>query len=153
MSLKSKEEAMALTATLQNGSESAEARCAACEQILLLTKNDSACSVLCSVGGIHAVINAIKTAHECEQLLKGAVLTLRNLYRFDPKLTCIVVRLQEGVGALLDGLRDHIHCCDVELLQARAPVLPCACACTLVVVFARPQPNLPMRTPPRARPC
>ena len=94
-SLKSKEEAVALTTTLQNAAESVEARCAACDAVLALTKSDSACAVLCSAGGIHAVINALKGASECEALLKGTVLTLRNLYRFDSKLTSIVVRLQE----------------------------------------------------------
>ena len=108
--LKSKEEAVALTATLQNTSESTDARCAACEQVLNLTKSDAACAVLCSAGGIHAVINALKSATDCEPLLKGTVLTLRNLYRFDSKLVSIVVRLQEGIGALLEGLREHIHC-------------------------------------------
>ena len=49
-----------------------------------------------------------------EPLLKGTVLTLRNLYRFDSKLTSIVVRLQEGLGAedtsdlLLDGMEPQI---------------------------------------------
>ena len=65
--------------------------------------------MLCSAGGIHAVINALKSATDSEPLLKATVLTLRNLYRFDSKLTSIVVRLQEGIGAMLEGLREHIH--------------------------------------------
>ena len=69
--LKTKEEAVALTATLQNTAESIEARCTACDQILALTKSDADCAVLCSAGGIHAVINAMKSATECEALLKG----------------------------------------------------------------------------------
>ena len=78
---------------------------------------------LVTAGGIHAVINALKSATDCEPLLKGTVLTLRNLYRFDSKLTSIVVRLQEGIGAMLDGLREHIHCSDTELLHALLTIL------------------------------
>ena len=122
-SLRSKEEAVALTTTLQNTAESIEARCAACDQVLALTRSDAACSVLCSAGGIHAVINAMKSATECEPLLKGTVLTLRNLYRFDSKLTSIVVRLQDGIGAMLEGLREHIHSADPELLLALLTIL------------------------------
>ena len=107
--LKIKEEAVALTTTLQNMAETTEARCAACDAVLTLTKSDAACAVLCSAGGIHAVINALKSATDSEPLLKATVLTLRNLYRFDSKLTSIVVRLQEGIGAMLEGLREHIH--------------------------------------------
>lgn len=81
--LQTKEEALALTTTLQNPAESVEARCAACDAVLALTKSDSACAVLCSAGGIHAVINAMKNAIDYEPLLKGTVLVLRNLYRFD----------------------------------------------------------------------
>ena len=94
----SSSEIVSLTSTLQNIAESIEARCAACETVLLHTKSDAACAVLCSAGGIHAVINALKGATECEPLLKLTVLTLRNLYRFDSKLTSIVVRLQEGIS-------------------------------------------------------
>ena len=54
----------------------------------------------------------LKGATDCEPLLKGAVMTLRNLYRFDPKLTSIVVRLQEGIGVMLEGLREHMHCAE-----------------------------------------
>ena len=112
---RSKEEAIALTTTLQMA-ESTEARCAACDAVLALTKSDAACArVLCSAGGIHAVINALKGATDCEPLLKGTVLTLRNLYRFDSKLTSIVVRLQDGIGAMLEGLREHIHCAECVL--------------------------------------
>jgi len=118
--LRSKEEAVALTTTLQNTAESTEARCAACDAVLALTKSDAACAVLCSAGGIHAVINALKSATDCEPLLKSTVLTLRNLYRFDSKLTMIVVRLQEGIGAMLEGLREHIHCS--ECASHRRPV-------------------------------
>ena len=121
--LKTKEEAVALTTTLQSTSESTEARCAACDAVLALTKSDAACAVLCSAGGIHAVINALKGATDCEPLLKGTVLTLRNLYRFDSKLTSIVVRLQEGIGAMLEGLREHIHSSDTELLLALLTIL------------------------------
>ena len=46
------------------------------------------------VGGIHAVVNTLKGAMDCEPLLKAAVFTLRNFHRFDSKLTSIVVRLQ-----------------------------------------------------------
>ena len=121
--LKTKEEAVALTTSLQNMAESTESRCAACDQILALTKSDAACAVLCSAGGIHAVINAMKSATDCEPLLKGTVLTLHNLYRFDSKLTSIVVRLQEGIGAMLEGLREHIHTADSELLLALLTIL------------------------------
>ena len=40
-----------------------------------------------------------ESATDCEPLLKGTVLTLRNLYRFDSKLTSIVVRLQGRASA------------------------------------------------------
>ena len=123
INLRSKEEAVALTATLQNTAESTENRLAACDAVLACTKSDAACAILCSAGGIHAVINALKTATENEALLKGTVLTLRNLYRFDSKLTSIVVRLQEGIGAMLEGLREHIHCSDPELLLALLTIL------------------------------
>lgn len=123
VNLRSKEEAVALTTTLQNSAESIEARCAACDQLLALTKNDASCAVLCSAGGIHAVINAMKSALDCEPLLKGTLLTLHNLYRFDAKLTSIVVRLQEGIAAMLEGLREHIHSSDSELLLALLTVL------------------------------
>ena len=121
--VKTKEEAVQLTTTLQDMGQSIEARCAACDAILALTKSDAACAILCSAGGIHAVINALKGAVENEGLLKGTVLTLRNLYRFDSKLTSIVVRLQEGIGALLEALREHIHCNDTELLFALLTIL------------------------------
>ena len=123
MQVKSKEEVLALTSTLQNPAESTEARCAACDAVLQLSKVDSTCGVIASAGGIHAVINALKSAADCEPLLKGTVLTLRNLYRFDSKLTSIVVRLQEGISAMLEGLREHIHCADSELLLALLTVL------------------------------
>ena len=118
-----KEEAVALTTTLQNTAESDVARSSACDQILAYTKSDTSCSVLCSAGGIHAVINALKSATDNEALLKGTVLTLRNLYRFDSKLTSIVVRLQDGIGAMLEGLREHIHSADSELLLALLTIL------------------------------
>ena len=105
---KTKDEVLALVATLQSPAESIEARCAACDAVIQLTKMDSACSMICSAGGVHAVINTIKAAADCEPLLKGAVLALRNLHRFDSKLTSIVVRLQEGIGAMLEGT--PLHC-------------------------------------------
>merc|ERR1719502_1642317 len=115
---RTKDEAAILTATLQNTAESAEARCMACEAVLLLTKADCTCAVLCSVGGIHAVVNAVKAADDNALLLKYAVQALSNLYRFDPKLVSVVVRLQGGIGALLEGLREHIHCGDLVFLHA-----------------------------------
>ena len=45
-------------------------------------------------------------------------MALSNLYRFDQKLVSVVVRLQGGIGALLEALREYIHCGDVEFLQA-----------------------------------
>ena len=39
------------------------------------------------------------------------------------KLTSIVVRLQEGIGAMLEGLREHIHCTDTDLLLALLTIL------------------------------
>ena len=55
-----KDEAAALVAVLQSPSEASEARCSACEAVLNLSKSDVTCAVLCSVGGIHAVVNAVK---------------------------------------------------------------------------------------------
>ena len=52
--MKGKDEAAALVAALQSTSDS-EARASACDSVLLLTKSDATCAVLCSVGGIHAV--------------------------------------------------------------------------------------------------
>ena len=95
----------------------------AIETILSVAKTDSALAVLCSAGGIHAVLNALKTSTGCESLLKGTVLTLRQLYKFDSKLTSIVVRLQDGITAILENLREHIHCADTELLQALLTIL------------------------------
>ena len=101
---RSKEEAIALTTTLQMA-ESSEARCAACDAVLALTKSDAACAVLCSAGGIHAVINALKGATDCEPLLKGTVLTLRNLYRFDSKLIRKkIVNEKKGKTVTFDSL-------------------------------------------------
>ena len=54
--MKGKDEAAALVAALQSTSDS-EARASACESVLLLTKADATCAVLCSVGGIHAVVS------------------------------------------------------------------------------------------------
>lgn len=112
-----------MTATLQTTSESLEARCAACDVLLQMSKNDSTCATLCSVGGIHAVVNALKNAVGCAPLLKALVRILHNFHRFDSKLTSIVVRLQDGIGALLDGLREHMHCTDDELLHGLLGVL------------------------------
>ena len=112
-----------MTTTLQSATESMETRCAACDTLFQFTKLDSACAVLCSAGGIHAVINALKNAMDCDALLKSTIFTLRNLYRFDPKLTSIVVRLQEGISAMLEGLREHIHSDDTELLHALLTLL------------------------------
>ena len=114
----SKDETVVLCSILQNPSESADTRVAACESVLNLTKSEGTCSALCAVGGIHAVINALKSAGGSVPLLRCAVQALCNLYRFDSKLTTVVVRLQDGIGVLLEALRDNIHCGDVELLVA-----------------------------------
>ena len=138
--MKGKDEAAALVAVLQNTAESSEARTQACEAVLALSKSDVTCvplhrashacaarshtaaprrcAVLCSVGGIHAVVNAVKGTGESSAFLKSAALALSNLYRFDQKLVSVVVRLQGGIGALLEALREYIHCGDVEFLQA-----------------------------------
>tara|TARA_B110001452_G_scaffold69193_1_gene55820 strand:- start:358 stop:1053 length:696 start_codon:yes stop_codon:yes gene_type:complete len=112
-----KDEAAALVAVLQSPSEASEARCSACEAVLNLSKSDVTCAVLCSVGGIHAVVNAVKGTGESSAFLKAAAATLSNLYRFDQKLVSVVVRLQGGIGALLEALREYIHCGDMEFLQ------------------------------------
>ena len=65
------------------------------------------CAVLCSVGGIHAVVSAVKGTGESCGFLRSAALALSNLYRFDQKLVSVVVRLQGGIGALLEALREH----------------------------------------------
>ena len=109
---------MVLASILQNSNETMEARIAACDAILALTRNEGTCASLCAVGGIHAVINALKSAQDSVALVKGAVHALCNLYKFDSKLTSVVVRLQDGIGALLEALREHIHSGDMELLQA-----------------------------------
>ena len=75
--------------------------------MLLLTKTDATCAVLCSVGGIHAVVSAVKGTGESCGFLRSAALALSNLYRFDQKLVSVVVRLQGGIGALLEALREH----------------------------------------------
>ena len=112
-----------VVSVMQNVNEALDARCAACEAVLALTKTESTCSALCGVGGIHAVINTLKSAGDCIPLVKGAVQTLGALYRFDSKLTSVVVRLQDGISALLDALREHIHCGDMELLRATLAAL------------------------------
>ena len=92
---KGKDEAAALVAVLQSASEPSDARCSACEAVLHLTRSDVACAVLCSVGGVHAVVNAVKGgAGEGAAFLKAAAGALSNLYRFDQKLVSVVVRLQ-----------------------------------------------------------
>ena len=115
--MKGKDEAAALVAVLQNTGDS-EARASACESVLLLTKADATCAVLCSVGGIHAVVSAVKGTGESCGFLRSAALALSNLYRFDQKLVSVVVRLQGGIGALLEALREYIHCGEPDLLQA-----------------------------------
>jgi len=95
----------------------------AIETILSVAKTDAMLAVLCSAGGIHAVLNALKASTGNEALLKGTVLTLRHLYKFDAKLTSIVVRLQDGISAILENLRERIHCVDTELLQALLTIL------------------------------
>ena len=91
--MKGKDEAAALVAALQSTSDS-EARASACESVLLLTKADATCAVLCSVGGIHAVVSAVKGTGESGSFLRSAAQALSNLYRFDQKLVSVVVRLQ-----------------------------------------------------------
>ena len=61
-----KEEAVALTTTLQNTAEPTDSRCAVCDQILQYTKSDAACAIMCTAGGIHAVINTLKSATDCD---------------------------------------------------------------------------------------
>ena len=41
------------------------ARAAACEAVLEMSKAESSCTVLCSVGGIHAVMSALKGPESC----------------------------------------------------------------------------------------
>ena len=115
--MKGKDEAAALVAALQSTSDS-EARASACESVLLLTKADATCAVLCSVGGIHAVVSAVKGTGESGSFLRSAAQALSNLYRFDQKLVSVVVRLQGGIGGLLEALREYIHCGEPALLQA-----------------------------------
>ena len=43
---------------------------------------DTSCAMLCAVGGIHAVIAAIKHYHNSTDLLRRACLALFNLYKF-----------------------------------------------------------------------
>ena len=74
--------------------------------------------MLCSVGGIHAVVSAVKATGESSGFLRSAAQALSNLYRFDQKLVSVVVRLQGGIGALLEALREYIHCGEAQLLQA-----------------------------------
>lgn len=124
MASKNKEDnAAQLVSVLQNVNESIEVRCAVCDAVLALTKQESSCSTLCGVGGVHAVINTLKNAGDCPALVKGAVQILCNLYRFDSKLMSVVVRLQDGISALLDVLRAHIQCVDIELLRATLSTL------------------------------
>ena len=51
--------------------------------------------MLCSVGGIHAIVNAVKGTGESNSFLKAAALSLSNLYRYDQKL---VSRHVVGLG-------------------------------------------------------
>jgi hypothetical protein len=76
----------------------------AIETILSVAKTDAMLAVLCSAGGFHAVLNALKASTGNEALLKGTVLTLRHLYKFDAKLTSIVVRLSQSRNASCSAL-------------------------------------------------
>ena len=115
--MKGKDEAAALVAALQSPGDS-DARTSACEAVLHLTKSEATCAVLCSVGGIHAVVSVLKGQRECSGVLKSAALALSNLYRFEPKLVSVVARLQGGILGLLEKLREYIHRGQPQLLQA-----------------------------------
>ena len=58
----------------------------------------------------------MKGTGESSAFLKAAAGALSNLYRFDQKLVSVVVRLQGGIGALLEALREYIHCGEPALL-------------------------------------
>ena len=113
-----RDEAAAVTAVLQNGSESIAARTAACDAVLELSKSEGSCAVLCSVGGIHAVVSALRGPERSPAMLKAALTTLSNLYRFDPKLVSIIARLQRGIVSILEAMREHLHTEDSSLLHA-----------------------------------
>jgi len=151
--MKGKDEAAALVAALQSTSDS-EARASACESVLLLTKADATCAVLCSVGGIHAVVSAVKGTGESGSFLRSAAQALSNLYRFDQKLVSVVVRLQGGIGGLLEALREYIHCGEPALLQAPSPI-PSPGPSPKPKPKPKPKPNPnPSRSPnPNVRRC
>lgn len=111
------DESLVHASVLQNANESMESRLAACDAVVALTRNESTCGSLCAAGGIHAIINALKTSQDSPTLVKGTVQALCNIYKFDSKLTSVVMRLQDGIGSLLEALREHIHSGDTELLQ------------------------------------
>ena len=113
-----RDEAAAVTAVLQNASESVAARTAACDAVLELSKSEGSCAVLCSVGGIHAVVSALRGPERSPAMLKAALTTLSNLYRFDPKLVSIIARLQRGIVSILEAMREHLHSEDSSLLHA-----------------------------------
>ena len=113
-----RDEAAAVTAVLQNASESVAARTAACDAVLELSKSEGSCAVLCSVGGIHAVVSALRGPERSPAMLKAALTTLSNLYRFDPKLVSIIARLQRGIVSILEAMREHLHSEDNSLLHA-----------------------------------
>ena len=96
INLRSKEEAVALTATLQNTAESTENRLAACDAVLACTKSDAACAILCSAGGIHGIAPESRVAHRTAISLTKSAHSCAPSGLYDP-----VGRLRSLLGACL----------------------------------------------------
>ena len=92
---RSKEEAASLAATLQNAAEPLETRRIALDALLSASRQETACSALCSAGAVHSAFVAIKASQgEPPVLIESALSLLSNLSKFDSKLVSVVARLQ-----------------------------------------------------------
>ncbi|KAJ1630844.1 hypothetical protein T492DRAFT_75307 [Pavlovales sp. CCMP2436] len=92
-------------------------RVAAAESMLQLSKSEQGCAMLCSAGGLHSLFLTLKERDVPPDVLRLCCKTLCKLYAFDGKTVAVVARLQGGIKALVDSVREHMQGGDLRLLQ------------------------------------